>query len=88
MKVAMQQVGNLDWIVDSDLLNSIERISYLLWMGVRNAPPKPSKSQFMQELIEDWNTNFELCMNAMQLVNPFLMRNKTTPPEAPNQAQT
>jgi len=74
MKAAMEQVSKVDWILNSDLLESVERIAYLLWLGVRNNPPKPSRSDFMQTLMQDWNENFKICMDTLQLINPFLLK--------------
>jgi len=77
MKAAMAQVSKVDWIINSDLLQSVERISYLLWMGVRANAPKPTRAVFTNLLLSDWETNFDLCMETLQLANPFLLKRQT-----------
>ena len=83
MKVAMDKVAIVDWIIDSDLLQSVDRIGYLLWMGVRNNEPKPQRGAFVRALLDNWDGNFEVCMNTLQLVNPFLLKRKVQQEETP-----
>ena len=72
MKAAMEQTRTVDWIVDSTLLQSMDRLIYLFWMGVRNNPPRPSRSVFATMMLNDWSAYFDTCMDTLQLVNPFL----------------
>ena len=81
MKAALAQVSKVDWILNSDLLQSIDRIAYLLWMGVRSNPPKPTREMFTEVLLQDWAEYFDICMEAMQLVNPFLLKRQVPDPE-------
>lgn len=76
MKAAMEQTRTVDWIVDSSLLQSVDRLIYLFWMGIRNNPPRPSRSVFAAAALNDWDTYFDIFMDTLQLVNPFLQLKK------------
>lgn len=85
MKAAVAETLKIDWVTDPDLLSNSERIIYLFWMGIRNHPPRPSKTDFSSLLLQDWEKNFPACMDALQAVNPTLrgLQANQVVPEAP-----
>jgi len=86
MKAAMDKVSSIDWLTNPDLLETAENVTYLLWMGARNNNPKPTRGEFKKAVLLDWSTNFDLCMEILQLVNPFLLKKKESQDQS-NQTQ-
>ena len=76
MKAAMEQASKVDWIMDSTLLQTIDRLTYLIWIGTRNNNPKMTRVSFAKLFMEDWEKNIDICMEALQNVNPSLLRKK------------
>ena len=74
MRAAMGQIRSVDWISDFKLLQSADKLSYLLWLGVRKNDPKPTREAFTILMLQTWEENFEKGMAALQLVNPFLQK--------------
>lgn len=76
MKAAMEQASKVDWLLNFDLLQTIERVAFLFWVCVKNSAPNPTRVDFTKIMIEDWEKNFDICMDALKLVNPTLMKQK------------
>jgi hypothetical protein len=74
MKAAMQETQKVDWILNPDLLQNVDTISYLLWVSVREKSEKITFSDWKNVLMADWEPNFEASMRAMSIVNPTLMQ--------------
>jgi len=73
MGEAMKQAQEIDWMMDPNVLHTVDNMTYLLWLGVRKEDDTPMFSLFKKVFMENWEANFTIGMEAMKKVNPTLL---------------